>query len=91
MKLGIVNRLVDGLLSEAEDRDYREKVRNQRCMTIHVQDIVDAINNCGIKFHVWEANEGNKGKTFTSVSGGDCERLLKALPEKRAGKLHPQT
>lgn len=54
MKIRIVNRLIDGLLAESEDRDNREKVQNLNAPSSHLKNIVAAINTCGVKFEVWE-------------------------------------
>ncbi|KAH9383763.1 hypothetical protein HPB48_025533 [Haemaphysalis longicornis] len=89
VKLRILNRLIDCLLAECEDRDNREKVRNPTATAIHLQSIICAIRNCGIKFDAWV--DDRKGRKFTSLAGEDCERLLRRLPLQLQGKLQPQT
>ncbi|KAH9384437.1 hypothetical protein HPB48_026444 [Haemaphysalis longicornis] len=84
MKIRIVNRLIDGLLAESEDRDNREKVQNLNAPSSHLKNSVAAINSCGVKFEVWE--EEKNGRTFTSLAGGDCQTLLPAFTRQAEGK-----
>ncbi|KAL3220080.1 hypothetical protein MRX96_030093 [Rhipicephalus microplus] len=53
MRIRVVNRLIDGLLAEAEDRDNRNSVTNVSAKGVHVGAIVDVINSCSVKFEVW--------------------------------------
>ncbi|KAH9373356.1 hypothetical protein HPB48_018409 [Haemaphysalis longicornis] len=85
MRIGIVNRLIDGLLAESEDRDNTKKVRNLNAPSSHLKNIVAAVNSCGVKFEVWK--EEKNGRTFTSLVGGDCRTLLQLLPDRLKGKL----
>ncbi|KAL1482737.1 hypothetical protein MTO96_033587 [Rhipicephalus appendiculatus] len=87
MRIRVVNRLIDGLLAEAEDRDNRDRVANVSGKGVHIDAIVHAINSCGVKFEVWK--EEKKGKNFSSLPGNACERLLKMLPTKLKGKIDP--
>ncbi|CAN8005191.1 unnamed protein product [Ixodes hexagonus] len=50
---------------------------------------VALVNSCGVKFDVWQ--DEKKGRSFTSLSGDDCQKLLKTLPEKLDGQLHEDT
>lgn len=89
MRIRLVNRLIDGLIVEAMDRDNRDKVINLSSKNTHVEAIVGAINSCGVKFEVWE--DERKGKNFTSIQGDACKRLFNMLPERLTGKLDQQT
>lgn len=87
MRIGAVNRLIDGSLAEAEDRDNRDNVANVSGKGVHVDATVPAINSCSVKFEVWQ--EEQKGKNFSSLPGNVCERLLKILPTILKGQIDP--
>ncbi|KAH7972387.1 hypothetical protein HPB52_011591 [Rhipicephalus sanguineus] len=74
-----MNRLIDGLLVDVEDHDNRSKVRNPKAPSSALKNIIDEINNCGVKFEVWQ--DERKGMSFTSLTGGEMKRLLKLLPD----------
>ncbi|EEC08264.1 conserved hypothetical protein, partial [Ixodes scapularis] len=50
---------------------------------------VAAVSDCGVKFAIWQ--DEKKGRMFTSLSGGDCQKLLSDLPAKLKGLLHQDT
>lgn len=84
-----MNRLIDGLLVDAEDHDNRAKARNPKSTSSTLKNIINEINNCGVKFEVLQ--DERKGMTFTSLTGGEIKRLLKLLPDKLPGHLPVQT
>ncbi|KAL1463973.1 hypothetical protein MTO96_043089 [Rhipicephalus appendiculatus] len=53
-RIRVVNRLIDGWLAEAKDRDNRDRVAHVSGKGVHIDDIVHAINSCGVKFQAWE-------------------------------------
>ncbi|KAH6933577.1 hypothetical protein HPB50_016532 [Hyalomma asiaticum] len=89
MGIRIMYRLIDGLLVDVEDHDNRAKVRNPKAPSSTLKSIINEINNCGLKFEVWQ--DERKGMTFTSLTGGEIKRLLKLLPDKLPGHLPVRT
>ncbi|KAH9367162.1 hypothetical protein HPB48_014762 [Haemaphysalis longicornis] len=89
MRIRIVNRLIDGLVADVEDRDNRDKVLNIGSKGAHLDTLVCAINSCGVRFAVWK--DERKGRNFTSLPGDACERVLKMLPGKLRGVIQPET
>ncbi|KAL3227681.1 hypothetical protein MRX96_003649 [Rhipicephalus microplus] len=89
MGIRIMNRLIDGLLVDAEDHENRAKVLNPKASSSTLKRIIHEINNCGVKFDVW--HDERIGMTFTSLTGGEMKRPLKLLPDKLPGSLPAQT
>ena len=61
----------------------------------HLNDLVKAINECGIPFTVWSKLDGNGKKTnnydWRSLVGKEKKHLLHNLPERFNEVLHPET
>lgn len=89
MGIRIMNRLINGLLVDVEDHDNRSKVPNPKASSSAPKNIIDEINNSGVKFEVWQ--DERKGMRFTSLTGGEMKRLLKLLPDKLPGHLPVRT
>ncbi|CAN7978288.1 unnamed protein product, partial [Ixodes persulcatus] len=54
-----------------------------------MEKFIALVNSCGVMFDVWQ--DDRKGRAFTSLSGNDCQKLLKHLPDKLKGQLHQDT
>lgn len=50
MKMSVVNRLIDELFANVEDRQNRDKVLNIGSKSVHLDTLVCAINSCGVRF-----------------------------------------
>ena len=53
-----------------------------------LQNLIKIINTCGVQFWVWQDKAEDSGLSWTSLMGGDKQKLLKALPDKLDG-CHP--
>lgn len=77
---------------EWDTKDNINKAPKDR-NTKHLTDIIDAIQECGVSFNVWEKkNADGKGSgvyEFTSLTGSDKKRLLKHLPDKLKDVINP--
>ena len=53
-----------------------------------LQNLITAINSCGVHFHVWEEKRDDSALSWTSLMGGDKLKLLRKLPD-RFESCHP--
>lgn len=84
MCLRILHRLL-----KVENFDCERQVRDPRAKSDSVPKFVDAIRERGVKFAIWQ--DKKKGRMLTSLSGGDCQKLLSDLPAKLKGRLYQDT
>ncbi|CAN8022967.1 unnamed protein product [Ixodes persulcatus] len=54
-----------------------------------MEKFIALVDSCGVKFDV--RHDERKGRAFTSLSGNDCQKLLKHLPDKLKRQLHQDT
>jgi hypothetical protein len=59
-----------------------------------VDDLVGAINSCGVTFNIWEKMDadgrGSGISDFTSLMGSDKKLLLNKLPNKLGAVTRPE-
>ena len=60
-----------------------------------MEKFINTVRSCGISFDVWEKqNADGKGSgmyDYTSLLGNDKKKLMKELPDKLEGIIHPDT
>lgn len=92
-ELHLFLRITDVLWDDEES--HKRKVANPSVIGQHLQTAVEAINNCGVSFRVWEKkNADGKGSgtyDWTSLMGNEKKILLKTLPGHLPSNLHPNT
>ena len=85
---------IDNLICEVVERDRCYGF--SRALEGETQtELVTAIQECGVSFHVWE-KEGEDGRgmdeyDWTSLDGSDKKNLLRHLPNKLQRILHSDT
>ncbi|XP_028394380.1 uncharacterized protein LOC114518556 [Dendronephthya gigantea] len=97
LMLRITDKLLDNLVKEALQRDYKEnrnKAPRDR-QSLNLQNLVDTIRSCGVSFSVWEKldadGRGSGVYDFTSLMGTDRKILLEKLPMKLDGVIGNST
>ena len=94
LMLRVTDVLTNNLVKEVMERDKRNGV-TKALSGKHLQNLVQAINECGISFHIWEKTDGDNhgvGKyDWTSLMGADKKKLPSFLPQKLNGILHEET
>ena len=92
LMLRITDILIENLIEDAMQWDDKESSSSSKKRSIekskHVQKLIEAINNCGVTFSIWEKrNADGKGSgtwDWTSLMGDDRKKLLKELPKRLA-------
>ena len=93
LMLRITDILLDNLIEDAMQWDDKEsnssaKKRANIEKSEHMKRLVEAINNCGVSFSIWEKrNADGKGSgtwDWTSLMGDDRKKLLRELPKRLA-------
>lgn len=93
----IIDVLTRNLVLEATHWDEKENInkRPKDRTNKHLDDLIQAITNCGVTFDVWEkTNADGKGSgisDFTSLMGSDKRLLMKTLHDNLRGVLHPDS
>lgn len=71
------------------DKNDNNGKRPKDRTTKHLDDLIKAVNDCGLTFNVWEKmNADGKASgvhNFTSLMGSDKKLLMKNLPEMLKG------
>lgn len=76
------------IIKDALQRDQKENLNRAPSATknIHLEKVVEAINNCGVSFSVWEKRNAD-GKTsglydWTSMVGNEKKKVRSNLPKE---------
>lgn len=86
--LRITDVLLANLIEDAMEWDDREDFLKRRGETkgVHLRNLTQVINSCGVTFSVWEKKDGDGKGTgkmdWTSLMGDERKKLLKDLPAK---------
>lgn len=86
--LRITDVLLANLIEDAMEWDDREDFLKRRGETkgVHLRNLTQVINSCGVTFSVWEKKDGDGKGTgkmdWTSLMGDERKKLLKNLPAK---------
>ena len=91
----IVHVLTKSLVDQALQWDMKDNIAKAPKDTCskHLDDLVNAINECGVSFHVWAKKDANGKESgiydFTSLMGSDKKLLIRHLPEKLKNCINP--
>ena len=92
LMLRIPDILIENLIEDAMQWDDKESSSSTKKRSgeksEHVKTFVEAINNCGVTFSIWEKrNTDGKGSgtwDWTSLMEDDRKKLLRELPQRLA-------
>lgn len=92
LMLRITDILLENVIEDAMQWDDKESSTSAKKKSLeksqHVKKRVEAINNCGVSFSIWEKrNADGKGSgtwDWTSLMGDDRKKLLRELPKRLA-------
>ena len=92
LMLRITDILIENLIEDAMQWDDKESSSYSKKRSVekseHVKKLLQAINNCGVTFSIWEKrNADGKGSgtwDWTSLMGDDRKKLLRELPKRLA-------
>ena len=85
--------MIKNLVKAATDWDKEANFIKRPCdrRNVHLEELINAFNACGVCFRVWEKKNadgsGSGTYDFTSLMGSDKKLLLNKLPEKLLGVL----
>ena len=85
--------LTKNLVTAAIAWDKEDNFNKRPCdrTNMHLESLIEAVNSCGVCFHVWEKKNADGGGSgiyeFTSLVGTDKKILLKYLPDKLEGVI----
>ena len=89
----LINNLLEDVLEWDKKDDLGKKKSGKR--GLHMEKFINTVRSCGISFDVWEKqNADGKGSgmyDYTSLLGNDKKKLMKELPDKLEGIIHPDT
>lgn len=92
MGMRIVDRLVENLILEMQDKDSSIKVCNTSAKEDHVAKLIAIIHDCGVSIHLFSSNDSkHQGRSFSSLTGTDVDVLLEKLPGRLRDVLHHDT
>lgn len=83
MSLDVLER---NIINDAIARDVKDNLNRapSERKNHHVQNVVDAINACGVSFCVWEKKDANRKPSgiyeWTSLVGNEKKKVLANLP-----------
>lgn len=86
--LRITDVLLANLIEDAVEWDDKNDFRKKRGEPrgVHLRNLTQTINNCGVTFSVWEKKDGDGKGTgkmdWTSLMGDERKRLIRNLPAK---------
>ena len=85
----LINNLIEDAMQWDEKENFLAGKKNASLQCQHLNNLIQAINSCGVSFSVWEKrNADGKGSgtwDWTSLKGDDRKILLRELP----GKMEP--
>ena len=92
LMLRITDILIENLIEDAMQWYDKESSKKNKKRSVekseHVKKLLQAINNCGVTFSIWEKrNADGKGSgtwDWTSLMGDDRKKLLRELPKRLA-------
>ncbi len=83
----LIDVLERNLINYAIEKDLKENInRAPSCRkNEHMQNVIDAVNNCGVSFSVWQKKDANGGNSgiydWTSMVGDEKKTVLRKLPD----------
>lgn len=90
------DRLERNIINDAIEKDKKynlNKAPSARKYT-NMQKTIEAINNCGVSFSVWEKRNADGTPSglydWTSMVGNEKKKVLQSLPEKFPQILDPE-
>lgn len=83
------------LINNAVEQDVQENLNRAPSdrKNEHLQNVVEAINNCGVSFSVWKKKNANGTDSgipdWTSMVGNETKKVLAKLPAQFPNILEP--
>ena len=91
----LINNLIEDVMQWDDKENFLQGKKNRIKPRKHLDNLIEAINSCGVSFSVWEKrNADGKGSgtwDWTSLMGDDRKILLRELPEKMEPLIQQDT